>query len=242
MNDIVTYSKENLGEVRVKGDFENPLFCLVDICKILGLTNSSAVKKALNSEFGDDLSLTYPIIDSLGREQKAIFITEMQLYFLLMRSDKENAKSFRLWLNNEVLPSIRKTGSYNTQKLDYKESLNKLIELAKSNIELLEKNEKLETITHEQKYRLNVYSDSFAARRDTKKLRTHFNNLVRKLANQRGSGYSEAFNFVYSEFSKLHCFYDTDINIDFVCKNLDYLNECIEIALYEINKNTFLSI
>ena len=42
-------------------------------------------------------------------------ITEPQLYFVLMRSDKPNAKPFRMFVNKEVLPSIRKTGSY-TQK------------------------------------------------------------------------------------------------------------------------------
>lgn len=40
------------------------------------------------------------------------FITEPQLYFVLMRSDKPKAKPFRQWVINEVLPSIRKTGSY----------------------------------------------------------------------------------------------------------------------------------
>ena len=109
------FKNENF-EVRVAVD-ENtePLFCLSDVCKILELTNASVVKSAIISEFDDDLSLTYPIFDSLGREQNATFITEPQLYFVLMRSDKPNAKPFRMFVNKEVLPSIRKTGSY-TQK------------------------------------------------------------------------------------------------------------------------------
>jgi gp36 len=106
------FKNENF-EVRVAVDENNePLFCLSDVCKILELTNASVVKSAIISEFDDDLSLTYPIFDSLGREQNATFITEPQLYFVLMRSDKPNAKPFRMFVNKEVLPSIRKTGSY----------------------------------------------------------------------------------------------------------------------------------
>ena len=106
------FKNENF-EVRVAVDENNePLFCLSDICKVLELTNASVVKSAIISEFDDDLSLTYPIFDSLGREQNATFITEPQLYFVLMRSDKPNAKPFRMFVNKEVLPSIRKTGGY----------------------------------------------------------------------------------------------------------------------------------
>lgn len=106
------FKNENF-EVRVAVDENNePLFCLSDVCKVLELTNASVVKNAIASEFDDDLSLTYPIFDSLGREQNATFISEPQLYFVLMRSDKPNAKPFRMFVNKEVLPSIRKTGNY----------------------------------------------------------------------------------------------------------------------------------
>ncbi|WP_454991485.1 BRO-N domain-containing protein [Campylobacter rectus] len=104
-------------EIRVVvGEAGDPLFCLADVCKILDLTNASVVKNAITSEFDDGLSLTYPIFDSLGRGQNATFITEPQLYFVLMRSDKPNARSFRKWVNIEVLPAIRKHGGYLTQK------------------------------------------------------------------------------------------------------------------------------
>ncbi len=72
----------------------------------------SILKDSIIKEFGDDLNQIYPIIDNLGRTQKAIFITEPQLYFVLMRSDKPKAKPFRQWVINEVLPSVRRTGSY----------------------------------------------------------------------------------------------------------------------------------
>lgn len=117
------FKNENF-EVRVAVDETGePLFCLADVCKILELTNASVVKNAIASEFDDDLSLTYPIFDSLGREQNATFISEPQLYFVLMRSDKPNAKPFRMFVNKEVLPSIRKTGSYTQKPLTQAEIL-----------------------------------------------------------------------------------------------------------------------
>ena len=117
------FKNENF-EVRVAVDENNePLFCFSDVCKVLELTNASVVKNAIASEFDDDLSLTSPIFDSLGREQNATFISEPQLYFVLMRSDKPNAKPFRMFVNKEVLPSIRKTGSYTQKPLTQAEIL-----------------------------------------------------------------------------------------------------------------------
>ncbi|WP_394980625.1 Bro-N domain-containing protein [uncultured Helicobacter sp.] len=127
---ILSYSKENLGEIRIIGNHHNPLFCLADICKILSIQNTSDVKKSLSNEFsGDDLDLIYPISDELGREQKTNFITEPQLYFLLMRSDKPNAKVFRQWIINEVLPSIRKTGQFIQKKKTLPLSATNLLEI-----------------------------------------------------------------------------------------------------------------
>lgn len=110
------FENAEFGKIRVKGDSENPLFCLKDICENLEIQNVSDIASAIKREFGDGVDLIYPIIDSLGREQKAIFISEPQLYFVLMRSDKPKAKPFRLWVTKEVLPAIRKTGAYKIQK------------------------------------------------------------------------------------------------------------------------------
>ena len=117
------FKNENF-EIRVAVDEKNePLFCLADVCKVLEIQNVTDVKNAIKREFDDDLDLIYPIFDSLGREQNATFITEPQLYFVLMRSDKPNAKPFRMFVNKEVLPSIRKTGSYTQKPLTQAEIL-----------------------------------------------------------------------------------------------------------------------
>ena len=86
------------------------MFCLADICEILELDRTDNVAKMIKMEFERPLLKRGHIIDNLGREQKATFISEPQLYFVLMRSDKPKAKPFRQWVINEVLPQIRKQG------------------------------------------------------------------------------------------------------------------------------------
>lgn len=57
-------------------------------------------------------------LQTKGGVQQATFITEPQLYFVLMRSDKPKAKPFRQWVVNVVLPSIRKQGYYLTPNVE----------------------------------------------------------------------------------------------------------------------------
>ena len=107
------FTHKNLGQIRVIGDNENPLFCLRDICEILELTTPVRVLEAIKIEFEGGEFNSYPL-QTNGGMQKATFVTEPQLYFVLMRSDKPKAKPFRQWVVNEVLPSIRKNGFYAT--------------------------------------------------------------------------------------------------------------------------------
>ncbi len=119
MNNLQLFENPKFGQIRVVQIDNKPMFCLADVCRALDLTNPSVVKQQIDNEFGDDLNQTYPISDKLGRIQQAIFITEPQLYFVMNRSDKPQAKPFRMWVNSEVLPSIRKHGAYLTpQKIE----------------------------------------------------------------------------------------------------------------------------
>ena len=112
MNNVQEFNNSSLGKCRVIGNKENPLFCLKDVCDALEITTPTKVKDSIENEFGNGVYQTHPIVDNLGRTQEATFITEPQLYFVLMRSDKPKAKPFRQWVINVVLPSIRKTGGY----------------------------------------------------------------------------------------------------------------------------------
>ncbi|WP_300806681.1 BRO family protein, partial [Helicobacter sp. UBA3407] len=68
------FKNENLGQVRVLGNNENPLFCLRDICEVLEHTNSSRMLEAINAEFGKGVTQSYPL-QTNGGIQQATFIT-----------------------------------------------------------------------------------------------------------------------------------------------------------------------
>ena len=190
MKDLTVFENPEFGQVRVVVNESNePLFCLVDVCRVLSLSNASSVKEQISKEFGDDLSQTYPIQDSIGRKQEATFVNESHLYYVMMRSDKPNAKNFRLWVTKEVLPAIRKTGSYSIQhKLPqtYKEAL---IEL----IAQVEENEKLQIENTELKPKGEFY-DAVAGSDTLIDM-----NQVSKTLNIKGLGRNKLFEFLRSQ-------------------------------------------
>jgi prophage antirepressor-like protein len=96
-------------DVRVQiDDVGNPYWVLTDVCEILGLTNPREVAKRV--EVGDVRK--NDVIDALGRAQENWLVDEPALYEVIFRSNKPEAKRFRQWVFSEVLPQIRKTGSY----------------------------------------------------------------------------------------------------------------------------------
>lgn len=134
MQDLTIFKNENLGEIRVIIIDNEPLFCLSDICRALNLTNSTMVANAIKAEF-ELPKLELGSFDTGYGIKEFTMITEAQLYFVLMRSDKSEAKEFRKWINTEVLPSIRKTGSYSQKPLSQ-------IEILQSSIAILAEQEK----------------------------------------------------------------------------------------------------
>lgn len=108
-NEIQIFNNPEFGQIRTAGTSDNPLFCLTDICKVLEL-QPSRVKARLE----DGVTSSNPIVDSLGREQLAVFVNEDGLYDVILDSRKPEAKAFRKWITSEVLPTIRKHGAYMT--------------------------------------------------------------------------------------------------------------------------------
>ena len=111
MNDLQIFNSDEFGEVRTVLVENEPMFCLTDICKALQLTQPSKVKERL-SEKG---VRSIPTLTK-GGEQKLLYINESNLYKTIFQSRKESAKRFTEWVTSEVLPSIRKTGSYGMPK------------------------------------------------------------------------------------------------------------------------------
>ena len=92
-----------------------PYFVAVDACSILGLQN---VTERIKNSLDADEYLPY-VVHRSGQQRTVNVVNESGLYALIFQSRKIIAKSFRKWVTNEVLPSIRKTGTYSNAKLPH---------------------------------------------------------------------------------------------------------------------------
>lgn len=126
MNELEVFSNNEFGEVRTVVIDGKPLFCLIDICKALEISNPTKVAQRLDDDERTKLDL--------GRAGDTNFVTESGLYAVVLRSDKPNAKNFRKWITSEVLPSIRKTGTYSLEQstpnvpMTYRDAVAQLLE------------------------------------------------------------------------------------------------------------------
>ena len=107
MGDLKIFTNEEFGEIRTSVVNSEPMFCLSDICKSLGLSQPSKVKERLNEKG----VRTIPTLTS-GGEQNLLYINEPNLYKVIFQSRKESAERFTDWVTSDVLPSIRKNGGY----------------------------------------------------------------------------------------------------------------------------------
>lgn len=110
-SNLKLFENESFGVIRTAGTSEEPLFCLSDICNAVDIANPSNVKNRLDE---DDLHLM-EVIDNMGRTQKAYFVSEAGMYDAILKSESKKARPFSRWITHEVLPSIRKTGSYSVK-------------------------------------------------------------------------------------------------------------------------------
>lgn len=88
-----------------------PWFVAADVCRILGIVNTSDALSSLD----DDEKLT-SVIPRAGQNRSVNLVSESGLYELIFRSNKPIAKTFRRWLRKEVLPALRKTGTYSIDR------------------------------------------------------------------------------------------------------------------------------
>lgn len=119
--EIQIFNNPEFGEVRTVSIDGEPWFVGRDIALALGYSNT---KDALAKHVDDDdkkmgsQNATPSIKDSLGRDQYPVFINESGLYSLVLSSKLPTAKKFKRWVTSEVLPTIRKTGSYNVKQAE----------------------------------------------------------------------------------------------------------------------------
>lgn len=119
--ELQIFSNSEFGEIRTITKDNEPMFCLADVCKALEISNVSQLKTRLKEDgvITNEVGVQTGVkADGTPAIQKVRmnFINESNLYKTIFQSRKESAERFTDWVTSEVLPSIRKTGSYGMPK------------------------------------------------------------------------------------------------------------------------------
>jgi len=138
MNELQIFNNEEFGQVRVIEVNGEPYFVGKDVATILGYKDTS---DAMKRHVDDEDKLTRCFTDS-GQSREMYVINESGLYSLILSSHLPKAKEFKHWVTSEVLPSIRKTGSYHMPQT-YAEALRALADKAEEAERLAIENNKM---------------------------------------------------------------------------------------------------
>ena len=110
MNEVTVFESEQFGTVRTVFIENEPWFVATDVCRALEIRNNrDAIARLDEDEKG------VASTDTPGGMQEMTVVNEPGLYSLVLGSRKPEAKAFKRWITHEVIPSIRKTGSYSVK-------------------------------------------------------------------------------------------------------------------------------
>ena len=149
MSNLQVFNNPEFGEVRTIAVNNESYFVGKDVAEILGYSNP---RKAIIDHVDEEDKIDgVTIRDSIGREQKPILINESGLYSLILSSKLPDAKKFKRWVTSEVIPTLRKTGSYSMpakkdKSLEIKEA-NARVRLSNQFLKL----SKVDTLSNEYK-------------------------------------------------------------------------------------------
>ena len=190
---VWNYESSEIRTVQINGE---PWFVLSDVCKVLELSSPHKVAERLD---GDEKGRNQ--IPTLGGVQEMTVVNESGLYAVILRSDKPQAKPFRKWVTSEVLPSIRKHGSYSVQSqfADLSPQLQVLIQMEtrQKQIEARQAEQATALAGLEQKIQNTcevIALDKTAWRKDSE-------HLINKIARATGEGYG-SIRLVYEEIDR----------------------------------------
>lgn len=221
MSDIQIFNHPQFGSIRTTGTPENPEFCAMDLCKALGMTNG---RKAVADHCDEDDVTKRYTTDSIGRNQLLTYVNESGLYALILGSKLESAKKFKRWITSEVLPAIRKTGTYSIEQLSRKQ-------LALMVVQAEEEKERLALENKQQHHQLEeqapkvAFADAVLSSPDSILV-----NELAKILCQRG--YKTGEIRLYEQLR----------NEGYLCKSGSDYNlpkqEYLEMGLFEVTKGT----
>lgn len=104
MNDLQIFKNDTFGQVRILEKDNELWFVAKDVCDCLEIKNTTDALKRLDNDERSRFNL--------GRQGETNIVNEYGLYNLVLSSRKPEAKEFKRWITHDVIPAIRKTGSY----------------------------------------------------------------------------------------------------------------------------------
>lgn len=107
MNELQIFENPDFGKIRAIEQNGEPWFVAADVCRALDIKNSRDALTRL-----DDDEKGVVLTDTPGGKQEVSIVNEPGLYTLVLGSRKPEAKAFKRWITHEIIPTIRKTGSY----------------------------------------------------------------------------------------------------------------------------------
>ena len=113
-NKITVFTNDYFGTIRTLEIDGEPWFVGKDTTNILGYQNGS---RDINRHVDNEDRQKIMLFDG-NQNKETIIINESGVYSLVLGSKLPSAKKFKRWITSEVLPSIRKTGGYNTEELE----------------------------------------------------------------------------------------------------------------------------
>ncbi|HBF7899109.1 Bro-N domain-containing protein [Clostridioides difficile] len=256
---VEVFKNEQFGEIRVLEKGGEPWFVGKDVAKMLGYKNlSDALRKHVDED--DKMQIAFYDLQKLGfgdiGTKGTTIINESGLYSLILSSKLTEAKKFKRWVTNEVLPTIRKHGAYLTDD-KIEEILSNPDTIIKLATELKEKREKikqLETeVVHKEDVIIGLVEDISLAEK-----RQRINQIVKYKVEPRN--FSKRWNLLYDEFEKkYHLDLKRRINncdikpkiknkIDYIDREMNMIPQLYEIAckLFENDveelKNEWISV
>lgn len=163
MKNVEIFNSPMFGELRTsRNEKDEPLFCLKDVCDSLELRVNDVIKRT--GCHPDTIVVSNEIIShgtptGISKEVEMYFVTEPDLYRVIFQSRKSSARKFQDWVFEEVLPTLRKEGSYSmTQSKQPLESyqIEDPIERAKRWIEEQQHTRALEAQTEQQAQTIGI--------------------------------------------------------------------------------------
>lgn len=113
MNDLQIFENSQFGKIRAIEKDGEPWFVAADVCRALEIADTWNALQRLDDDEKDTCLISTP-----GGIQEMSIANEPGLYSLVLGSRKPEAKSFKRWITHEVIPSIRKTGTYSVRQTD----------------------------------------------------------------------------------------------------------------------------